>query len=73
MTPRDQSGIHVVSEERRCFFTERTLAEYLALSPRTVRDMLKRGMIASYKIGGARRISPVDVDQFLAEHRKEAA
>jgi hypothetical protein len=33
-----------VSADRRAFFTMRTLAEYLAISPRTVRDMLARGV-----------------------------
>ncbi len=54
----------------RTFFTERTLAEYLAVSDRTVRDWIRRGELASYKLGGSRRIDPTDVDSFLAERRE---
>lgn len=55
------------------FFTERTLAEYLAVSDRTVRNWIRRGDLPSYKLGAARRIDPADVDDFLARHRDEAA
>lgn len=65
--------IRVTEMERRAFFTPNTLAAYLGLSARTVRDMLARGKIASYKIEGARRIDPVDVDRYLAARRREAA
>lgn len=58
---------------RRAFFTPETLAGYLSLSGRTVRDMLRRGEIPSYKLGGARRIDPEDVDRYLAERRQEVA
>src|SRR3989442_15070096 len=50
--------IEVVELERRAFFTPRTLAKYLSLSDRTVREMLRTGKIASYKVEGARRINP---------------
>jgi excisionase family DNA binding protein len=55
------------------FFTERTLADYLAVSDRTVRNWIRRGELPSYKLGAARRIDPADVDVFLARHRDEAA
>lgn len=55
------------------FFTERTLAEYLAVSDRTIRNWIRRGELASYKLGAARRIDPGDVEDFLARHRDEAA
>jgi len=55
------------------FFTERTLAEFLAISDRTVRNWIRRGELASYKLGAARRIDPADVEKFLARHRDEAA
>ena len=55
------------------FFTERTLADFLAVSDRTVRNWIRSGKLPSYKFGAARRIDPVDVEDFLARHRDEAA
>lgn len=55
------------------FFTERSLAAYLAVSDRTIRNWIRRGELSSYKLGAARRIDPADVDAFLAERRDEAA
>ena len=55
------------------FFTERTLAAYLAVSDRTIRNWIRRGELPSYKLGAARRIDPADVEDFLARHREEAA
>ncbi len=55
------------------FFTERSLAAYLAVSDRTIRNWIRRGELPSYKLGAARRIDPADVDRFLARHRDEAA
>jgi excisionase family DNA binding protein len=65
--------VPVASEPRRAFFTPDSLAAYLSLSGRTIRDLLRHGVIPSYKIGGARRIDPADVDHYLAEHRQEQA
>ncbi len=56
--------------KRRAFFTPKTLAAYLALSERTVRSMLAAGKIDSYRIEGARRIDPADVDSYLANNRE---
>lgn len=55
------------------FFTERTLADFLAVSDRTIRNWIRRGDLPSYKLGAARRIDPADVEAFLARHRDEAA
>jgi excisionase family DNA binding protein len=55
------------------FFTERTLAAYLAVSDRTVRNWIRRGELPSYKLGASRRIDPADVEDFLARHRDEVA
>lgn len=55
------------------FFTERSLADYLAVSDRTIRNWIRRGELASYKLGASRRIDPADVEDFLARHRDEAA
>jgi excisionase family DNA binding protein len=53
------------------FFTERSLADYLAVSDRTIRNWIRRGELASYKLGAARRIDPADVEEFLARRREE--
>ncbi len=55
------------------FFTERTLAAYLAVSDRTIRNWIRRGELPSYKLGASRRIDPDDVEDFLARHRDETA
>ncbi|MHB8696313.1 MAG: helix-turn-helix domain-containing protein [Solirubrobacteraceae bacterium] len=65
------SATRVVTDERRAFFTPKTLAAYLALSERTVRQMLADRQIPSYKVAGVRRIDPVDVDAYLAAHRDD--
>ena len=52
------------------FFTERSLAAYLAVSDRTIRNWIRRGELPSYKLGAARRIDPADVDTFLARRRE---
>jgi excisionase family DNA binding protein len=52
------------------FFTERTLAAYLAVSDRTIRNWIRRGELPSYKLGAARRIDPADVDTFLSQRRE---
>ncbi len=54
------------------FFTERTLAAYLAVSDRTIRNWIRRGELPSYKLGAARRIDPADVEDFLARRRDGA-
>jgi len=68
---------HLLGVERKAsqpnFFTERTLADFLAVSDRTIRNWIRRGELPSYKLGAARRIDPVDVEDFLARHRDEAA
>jgi excisionase family DNA binding protein len=55
------------------FFTDRTLAAYLAVSDRTVRNWIMRGELPSYKLGASRRIDPADVAAFLEQRREEAA
>jgi excisionase family DNA binding protein len=57
----------------RTFFTERTLAAYLSVSDRTIRNWIRRGQLPSYKLGASRRIDPADVEDFLARHRDESA
>jgi excisionase family DNA binding protein len=64
-------AIRVVTE-RQAFFTPRTLAAYLALSERTVRQLLADSAIPSYRIAGSRRIDPTDVDEYLRRCRDAA-
>ena len=66
-------SVRVTGQERRAFFTPKTLAQYLSLSERTVRSMLAAGKIASYRVEGARRIDPTDVDSYLARRRERGA
>ena len=63
------STIRIVKPELRPFFTPKGLAEYLSISERTVRDMLSKQRIPSYKVEGQRRIDPADVEQYLARNR----
>lgn len=66
-------SVRVTDLERRAFFTPKTLALYLAISERSVRSMLAAGRIPSYRVEGARRIDPADVDSYLAAHRERGA
>lgn len=63
------NGTNELIEARQPLFTPKTLAAYLALSDRTVRQMLHDRAIPSYKVAGARRIDPADVDRYLEQHR----
>ncbi|MBS1882485.1 MAG: helix-turn-helix domain-containing protein [Actinobacteria bacterium] len=85
-SPRKNLGSHPVhlglSRDKVCvrakasgpnFFTERTLAAYLAVSDRTIRNWIRRGDLPSYKLGASRRIDPADVEDFLDRHREETA
>lgn len=63
------STVRVAKHELRPFLTPKALAEYLSISERTVRDMLSKQRIPSYKVEGQRRIDPADVEQYLARNR----
>jgi len=65
----NHAEIPVTAPPRRPFFTPRSLAAYLAISERSVREMLRDGRMPSYQIEGARRIDAADVDRYLAAHR----
>jgi excisionase family DNA binding protein len=56
-------------DDRRPFFTPKTLAAYFSVSERTVRQMLADGVIPSFKISGQRRILASDVDAHVAKQR----
>jgi excisionase family DNA binding protein len=60
-----------VSTERQAWFTTETLAAYLQVSDRLVRNWVNDGLLVSYKIGGSRRFDPADVDAFVAQFRDE--
>jgi len=72
-TSRDRGGMERKTPSGPAFFTERTLAAYLSVSDRTIRNWIRRGELPSYKLGAARRIDLADVEDFLARHRDEAA
>lgn len=67
----DRGGMERSPSSEPPFFTERTLAHYLAVSDRTIRNWIRRGELASYKLGTSRRIDPADVDAFLEARREE--
>jgi excisionase family DNA binding protein len=67
--PHSALPVRLAQDERRAFFTPKTLAEYLAVSERTVREMLSKGVIPSYRVAGTRRIKPDDVDAYLERNR----
>lgn len=78
LTPRDLDKLREIITEvapvdARPYLTAAELARRLRLSPRTVRTLLATGAIASYMIGGSRRISPADLDAYLASCREDAA
>ena len=63
--------VAVLPTARRQLFTPETLAAYLNISERTLRELLRQREIPSYKLGGSRRIAPEDVDAWLRAHRDE--
>lgn len=67
------TAFRVAKPELRPFFTPKGLAEYLSISERTVREMLSKQRIPSYKVEGQRRIDPADVEQYLARNRNGRA
>lgn len=69
----DNEGMRRKVQTASAFFTERSLAAYLAVSDRTIRNWIRRGELPSYKLGAARRIDPADVEDFLSRHRDEAS
>lgn len=73
-SPRESangSAALTVITERQAWFTPETLAAYLQVSDRQVRNWVSEGLLASYKIGSSRRFDPADVDAFVAQFRDE--
>ncbi|HET8862812.1 MAG TPA: helix-turn-helix domain-containing protein [Solirubrobacterales bacterium] len=60
-----------VITERQPWFTPETLAAYLQVSDRQVRNWVSEGLLVSYEIGSSRRFDPADVDAFVAQFRDE--
>lgn len=67
------SAIRVKQHVEEPFFTPKTLAEYLSISERTVRQMCADQKIESYRVEGQRRIDLKDVRAYLARNRTERA
>ncbi len=65
------SGALTVITELQAWFTPETLAAYLQVSDRQVRNWVSEGLLVSYKIGSSRRFDPADVDAFVAQFRDE--
>src|ERR1700733_1921805 len=65
--------LSIAKRDLRPFFTPKTLADYLSISERTVREMLSKERIPSYKVEGQRRIDPLDVEKYLARNRNGRA
>jgi excisionase family DNA binding protein len=53
------SGALTVITEREAWFTPETLAAYLQVSDRQVRNWVSEGLLVSYKIGSSRRFDPL--------------
>lgn len=45
---------------------------YLAVSVRTVRDMIRRGDLPAVKIGNEYRIDEADISKFISANKTEA-
>lgn len=64
------SALRVAKPDEEPFYSVAALAKKLAISERTVRDMLNRGEIPCYRIGPQRRIDPADVRRWLDSKRE---
>jgi excisionase family DNA binding protein len=58
-----------INAERDAWFTEESLASWLRISDRKVRQWVAEGRLPSYKLDGCRRFHPEDVDQFVSQFR----
>lgn len=64
------NGIRVRDNAEEPFYTVGGIAKKLAISERTVREMLNRGEIPCYRIGPQRRIDPADFRRWLEQRRE---
>lgn len=58
-----------IETELRAWFTEESLATWLRISDRKVRQWVAEGRLPSYKLDGCRRFHPDDVASFVAQFR----
>jgi excisionase family DNA binding protein len=58
-----------IETELRAWFTEESLATWLRISDRKVRQWVAEGRLTSYKLDGCRRFHPDDVASFVAQFR----
>jgi excisionase family DNA binding protein len=65
------TAIRVKTDEEEPFYSVHSLAQKLAISDRTVRDVIRRGELPCYRIGQLCRIDPADVRRWLAERREQ--
>lgn len=63
------SAVIVKDAAREPFFTVVSLAGYLGVHPRTIRQWISDGKIPSYSFEGSRRISAADVDAYIRARR----
>jgi excisionase family DNA binding protein len=59
---------HVGRKDNSQYFSVKAIAERLDISPRTVHRWIKSKELAVYRLGGAVRISEVDLKRYLAAH-----
>lgn len=81
MTPDDLAGfvdevatavVERMTGERheRPLYSPKTLAERLAVSERTVRQMLADNVIPSFTVGGARRVEAAAVEEYIRSRQE---
>ena len=64
------SALRVAESAEEPFYSVASLAKKLAISERTVREMLNRGELPWYSVGAQRRIDPADVKRWLEQKRR---
>ncbi len=62
---------HISTDEE--FLTVRQVASLLNISPRSLRRLLAKRVLASYKLRGSIRISRHDIDSYLEQSRRATA
>ena len=68
--PRSVTAIRVSDPVEEPFYSVASLAKKLALSERTIRDVLKRGELPCYRIGAQLRVDPADLKRWLEARRE---
>ena len=60
---------YMSAASRERLFNVSEAARYLAVSRRTVYDLVASGELPAYRVGGAIRLSPAAVNEWLASRR----